>query len=246
MTDPNNYGPPTGGQPAQPYGQQYPQSGQQPAQPQYGQQYPQSGTHAAQPQYPQSGQQPAQPQYGGQQPQQYGQQQYGQQYGQPQYGGYPSAPGYGGMSSPKRPGVATGAAVLAIVISVIFGLLYAIALIALAGATEAGITGGAGSNVALGWVTVLLGLVGSVLMFVGAIQLLSGTNILNIKIGAILLAASFLVSLINTLIAGGGSTGIVTVIIFLIAPGLVLGLSLSPEIAKWSSRKKAYAAAGGE
>lgn len=241
MTDPNNYGPPSGQQPAQPSGQQYPQSGQQPAQPQYGEQYPQSGQQYAQPQqqYGQPQQQYGQPQ------QQYGQPQ--QQYGQPAYGGgFPSAPGYGGPTAPKRPGVATGAAVLALVLSVIFGLIFAFALIALTSATEAGFTGGADGSLALGWASVIFGLIGSVIMFVGAIQLLSGTNVLMIKIGAALLVLSFLLSLINNLIAGGGSTGVVTVVILLIAPGLVLGLSMSPEIAKWSAKKKAYAAAGGE
>ena len=253
--DPYTTPPSTGPQSTPPgYGQQdYGQ--QQSTPPGYGQQdYGQR--QGAQQDYGQR--QGAQPGYG---QQDYGQRQgaqqdYGQQGAQPNYGyqgqpaypaqsypaGYPQ-PGYGAPSV-KRPGAATGAAIVAIVLGVLFGLFAAIVLIGVAAGSELGAGGGV---LAFGWIATLLLLAGSIIMFVGGIQLLGGSNIMTLKIGAGVTALAVVVWLIWALVTSGGTnigTAIVLAIIGLIGPGLVIGLAMGAPVTQWMEKKKALAAAG--
>lgn len=246
-------GPPTGGQPAQAtgpdtgatqsFGQQSygQQSGQPGGQQPYGQQ--QGGQ---QPGYPQQGYGQQQGSYSQQGYGQPGQQVYGQQpgYGQT-YGGYQAAPAaFGAPPGLRRPGVATGAAVTGIVIGVIWFFISSIALIGLGTVSEYQVNGGA---LALGWVAAIAYFIGSALMFVGGIMLLSGKNNRMIIIGCGLTIVGALVALINALVnAGGQATGaniVVTIIILLIA-GVIIFLSLNSDVVKWLARKKAASAAG--
>lgn len=238
MTDP--YNPPSGQQPAQP--QYNPPSGQQPAQPQYGGYSPPRGQQPAQPQYA--------PPNADQQTQQYAQPQYQQQFGQPQqppYGGYQQ--GYGQPTAPKRPGLATAAAVLALVFGVGFGIYGAAALVFVAAAGDySSDSSGIGSgSLAVGWISTLLITAGAIVLFIGGIQTLSGSTVLLLRIGAAAIAVGLLVAFIYGLAEGASSSTTVVVLILLLVPsGLVLGLSFSGEIAKWQAKKQAWRAAGYE
>lgn len=201
------------------------------------------------------GQQQAQgqPDYGQQQAQ--GQQAYGQQpgYGQQAYGqqGYPGQPAYPagyqpgyGASGPGRPGVATGAAIVAIVLGVIYGLWGALFLIGSAAVSDSGLSGG---DVAFAWISSILLLGGAIIMFVGGIQLLGGSNGMTIKLGAAVTALAVIVFLIWSLISGDGNgigTVIVVTIIGLIGPALVFSLSAGSAVTQWLQQKKAVSSAG--
>ncbi|PRZ31695.1 hypothetical protein CLV47_12731 [Antricoccus suffuscus] len=230
------------------YGQDQTQAyGQQPAygQPDYGQPQGQQPAYGQQDYgQPQAYGQPGYGQSQGQQPA-YGQQGYGQQGypGQPVYPvGY--QPGYGGPSGPQRPGVATGAAIVAIVLGVIYGLWGAIFLIGSAAVSDSGLSGG---DVAFAWISSILLLAGAIIMFVGGIQLLSGSNGMTIKLGAAVTALAVVVFLIWSLISSNGNgigTVIVVTIIGLIGPALVFSLSSGGAVTQWLQHKKAVSSAG--
>lgn len=229
-----------GSDPSQAYGYDQ-QQGQQPA---YGQQH----GYGQQPPYGQQqgyGQQPA---YG--QPPAYGQQQgYGQQgYGQQGYPGqpvYPAGYQYGyGASGPQRPGMAIAGAIVAIVLGVIYGLWGALVLIFSAAVSDSGLSGG---DVAFAWISSILLLAGAIIMFVGGIQLLSGSNSSTVKIGAIVTSLGLVINLIRSLVVTDGyavGTTIVGTIIGLIGPGIVFGLASAGAVTQWLEHKKAVSSVG--
>lgn len=234
------------------YAQQGDYSQPQYGQPQYGQ--PQYG----QPQYgaPQYGA----PQYGagqGYAEPQYGAPQYAAgQYGAPQYGGgYPAAPQAYGQAGPsgRRPGSATAAAVLGFIFGTIGFFTAAYMLVALTGAAEGGLFGFLdGENtfaLVLVFISTILWLVASVLVFVGAVQLIGGKSSKGVVIATIMYIVAQLIALIAVLIVGGGdgiATLIVSFIISILIAGVLLFLAKSSDVEKWIARKSAARAAGYE
>lgn len=241
---------------------QDPTSGQYPAQP------PTSGQYSAQP--PASGQYPAQSQGDYQQSgyQQAGYQQGGYSpAGYPQQGGYPGAPaaapyqggmpapaygyqypagyGVGGPRPPARPGVATGAGVCGIVLGVGSFGYAATLLIGAAAASDSGADNTHGF-LAIAWICGILGVIAAVALFVGAIQMLSGSNAIVLRVGAALAIVAIWVLAIWALSeqSGAGTVISVSAIVGTIMPAVVLGLGLSPSISRWMSAKKAFKAAG--
>ena len=221
-----------------------PNSGQYPAQ-------PNSGQYPAQ---PNSGQYPAQPNSG-----QYPAQQPGGYQGAPaapyqgapapaygyQYPGGYGAPGFGGPRPPQRPGVATGAGVCGIVLGVgSFGYAAAL-LIGAAAASDSGADNTQGF-LAIAWICGILGVLASVALFVGAIQMLSGNNAIVLRLGAVAAIIAIWVLAIWALSVQTGVGTVITVsaIVGSIMPAVVLGLSLSSSISKWMMAKKAFKAAG--
>lgn len=237
--------PTTGGQPsydAQQYGQQG--YGDQQG---YGQQYggaPQQGY----------GQQGYGQQYGGA-PQQYGGQQgYGQQgYGQQYGGGFPAAPqAYGHAPSGKRPGTATTAGVLGFIFGTFgfFGSAYT--LIGLTAGTEAGAfgvsSGVEGFTLVLLFLSSIAILVASVMVFIGAVQLMSGKTNKWIVLAAIIYIAGQLIGVIAlfTVTTDGVATTIVLFFVAILLAGLLIFLAKSSDVTKWLARKQAARAAGYE
>ncbi|PRZ31694.1 hypothetical protein CLV47_12730 [Antricoccus suffuscus] len=203
---------------------------------------------------PTSGQYPAQPQGGYQQG--------GYQQGGYQQGGYPAAPyqgapapaygyqypgGYGpvGPRPPQRPGVATGAGVCGIVLGVgSFGYAAAL-LIGAAAASDSGADNTKGF-LAIAWICGILGVIASVSLFVGAIQMLSGNNGIVLRLGAVAAIIAIWVLAIWALSVQTGAGTVITVsaVVGSIMPAVVLGLSLSSSVSKWMLAKKAFKAAG--
>lgn len=267
--DPNAYGqdgygsqPASGGYPAQPTSGGYPAqptSGQQPAAGQYDAQG-QGGY--GQPQYGGQSQYGGQPQYG-QQPQYGGQPGYGQQpqyggqpgYGQPQPGGYPPAPQGYGQAAPSgaRPGTATAAAILGFIFGTIGFIISAYALVLLTGASDAGIFGmaggGAGFALVLIFISTIAIVVASVLVFIGAVQLISGKTNKWVLLATIIYLAGQFIGMIATLIGSGGegvATVIVTFIVSSLMAGVLLFLAKNSDVERWLARKNAARAAGYE
>lgn len=248
---PQGYGaqPTSGGYPAQPT------SGQVPAQPGHGQPFDQTQQYGQAPQYggqaPQYGQGQ---QYG--QSQQYGQQPgYGQQYGAPQYGGYPAAPqAYGqGAPSGRRPGTATAAAVLGFIFGTIGFFASAYTLVALTGGAESGVFGfGSGDQdfaIVLLFLSTGLIVVASVLVFIGAVQLIGGKTNKLVVLATLIYIVGQLLSIVAFLILGSGdgvATVIVTFIVSLLLAGVLLFLAKNSDVDKWLARKSAARAAGYE
>ncbi|GAB3302173.1 hypothetical protein [Epidermidibacterium keratini] len=245
--DPNSYQPNTGSQSSYPQSgsQSYPQSGSQPAQSGYGDQYgtQQYGTQ----QYGQQGY--GQQGYG----QQYGQQGYGQQgYGQQGYGqGMPQyAGGFGGQQTMSRPGMATAAGVIGIIFGALGFFSSAYLLVVLTAGSESGAFGISGDGdaflvmsfiAAVGWV------VSSVLVFVGAIQILSGKNNKLIVISCIIYIVAQIVWLVGILTISEGegiATVLVALIISLLLAGMLAFFAKNGDVENWLARKRAAEAAG--
>ncbi len=216
------------------------------------------------PQDPNGGQYSAPPnsgQYPAQQPGGYGQGGYPLQYGYQadhatiQYQGGVPAPAYGyqypagygpaGPRSPQRPGLATGAGVCGIVLGVgSFGYAAAL-LIGAAAASDSGADNTRGF-LAIAWICGILGVLASVSLFVGAIQMLSGNNAMILRLGAVVAIVAIWILAIWALTAQTGAGTVITVsaVVGSITPAVVLGLSLSSSISKWMMAKKAFKAAG--
>lgn len=226
--------PQTGSQPTSDWSAQAPSTGNQPA---YGQQYD------------------AQQGYG----QQYGapqQQGYGQQYGAPQqgYGGFPAAPqAFGGAPSGQRPGTATTAGVLGFIFGTFGFFVSAYTLIGLTGAAEGGLFGSTstqgGFTIVLLFISTIAILVASILVFIGAVQIMSGKTNKWIVLAAIVYIGGQLIGLIAVLV-GGGTDGIATLMVaFLVSmllAGLLIFLAKGQDVEKWLARKNAARAAGYE
>lgn len=257
--DPNAFGqssePVSGGYPAQPTSGAYPAqptSGQQPAAGGYGQpqQFDQTQQYGQQP-YQQSQQYGQQPGYG-QQPQ-YGAPQYGapQQYG----GGYPVAPQAYGQAGPsgKRPGTATAAAVLGFIFGTIGFFFGAYSLVALTGASDSGLFGYTSGDqdfaIVLSFVSTILIVIAAVIVFVGAVQLLSGKSNKFVVIATLMYIVGQLIGMVAILILASGdgvATLIVSFIVSLLLAGVLLFLAKSSDVDKWLARKSAARAAGYE
>lgn len=240
-------GPPTGGQPAQSHGAPDTGATQSFGQQQgYGQQpqgYPQQG-------YPQQGY----PQQGYGQQQGYPQQGYPQQgYGQQGPGGYQGAPAYAaqpgfGGGKPSRPGTATTAGVLGFIFGTIGFLWSAWLLVVLTGATESGVFGSTdGFPLVLLFLATIATLVASVLVFIGAVQLMSGKTNKLMLLSCFIFIGGQLLYLLASLIGSSGD-GIATLIVgFLISillAVLLIFLANNGDVVKWLERMKAGRAAG--
>lgn len=168
------------------------------------------------------------PQYGPQQgAPQYGTPPYGApQYGTPQYGapGYGNAPAPGSWGDPpaRRPGSVTAAAVVAIVVGALVGLLNVIGLLA-AGTLDVDLTA---VDVALSVVIIAL----AAALLTGGIRVLTGrapTLLLYAGYGLIgLWVVNVVVNLAQGLNPFGG-------ILTVVAGGLVVGLLRNPASRAW-------------
>jgi hypothetical protein len=99
------------------------------------------------------------------------------------------------------------------------------------------------------WIVGITAIVASVTLFVGAIQLLSGSNVMVVRIGAVLAIVAIWTLTIWAFtqfneIDSGRAVIITTAALLTILPSVVLGLSLSSSISTWFSKKKAFRAAG--
>lgn len=235
MNQPNNASEPTTGQQvAQPGSSQpsyaqtgYEQSAHQPSQSQFG--YDQA---ANQPPYQQSGYQPSYQQ--GPYPgpgQQYGSIAQAQQYPSPAYGyRYPAA-------AAKRPGIATATGVIGIIMGVgSFGYAAA-ALIGAAIASDDPDKSVPGGLLVVLWIVGICAVAASVMIFVGAIQILNGSNTFVLRIGSALALIAIWTLAIYGLTGPSGSAPVVTIIVGAILgsifPVLVLLFSLSSVVTRW-------------
>lgn len=156
--------------------------------------------------------------------------------------------GYGPPRTPKRPGIATGTGVTGIILGIQMFPYAAATLIGAAGMSDNPTEYGRGL-VPILWIVGVVAVVAAVTLFVGAIQLLSGSNVVVVRLGALLAVAAIWILTVWALLEfteiDQGQATIVTIAVLLtILPSTVLGLSLSPTISAWFSKKRAFRAAG--
>lgn len=231
---------------SQPSDLSQPNSGQQPtsSQPITGQQSTQSTYQYAQ--NPQSGYQPApetqsgyqQFGYGPDAAAQYGQPGPPQPYPMPAYGYQYPTPG------PKRPGIATATGVIGIVLGVgSFGYAAA-ALIGAAAVSDASDSSNPAGLQTVLWIVGICAVAASVMIFVGAIQILNGSNTFVLRIGSALALIAIWTLAVYALTEISSSNGpVVTImvgaILASIFPVLILLFSLSSVVSRWVNESRA-------